>query len=325
MLFNTLLLFCYAYVCLAANNYDIIWDRNYCAEKDRYPSSYKLPHNSPCSLCIDDVITFRINSTANIYENLFRVPSETAMMNCDANINNNTNVYAFNDKQEITIRAGGSEPAFSFLFRAEPYYFISTSDGTQTSAENDLSRSPNTCLQFTFTVRLSNDQSCGTYAANCIFTTVFTDTLSCSAITTTTPDTTSATTVSNTISTTTATSSNPNTVGLSLVFSIDTTDSPEFIIFISVLLVFTSILLILCSAFGTIFLTLYWFNKIPYLFICCRKISCPTFNHRKKREVELAKKSYQPEIGLISISAPQPQSSSFGQDSHYENWEPKNH
>ena len=197
---------CCVYVCLAAD-YDIIWDQNYCADQDRYPSSYKLPHNSPCSLCIDDVITFRINSTSNIYENLYRVPSETAMMNCNASTNENTNVYAFNDKQEITIRSGGSEPAFSFLFRAEPYYFISTSDGTQNSAENDLSRSPNTCLQFAFTVRLSNDPNCGDYMANCNFSSVFTDPpslLQCSAATVTSP-TTSSNTVSNPATTTTTT------------------------------------------------------------------------------------------------------------------------
>ena len=174
MLTQIFIITCYANICFAAD-YNIIWDQNYCADKDRYPSSYELPHNSPCSFCLNDVVTLRINSTSNIYENLYRVPTVTAMMNCDATTNENDNVIAFNDKQEITIRAGGSDTALSFLFRAEPYYFISTSDGTQTSAENDLTRPPNTCLQLAFTVRLNGDPSCGTYIANCNFTSVFTD------------------------------------------------------------------------------------------------------------------------------------------------------
>eukprot|EP00800_Vazella_pourtalesii_P022944 TRINITY_DN910_c0_g1_i5.p1 TRINITY_DN910_c0_g1~~TRINITY_DN910_c0_g1_i5.p1 ORF type:complete len:350 (+),score=22.15 TRINITY_DN910_c0_g1_i5:106-1155(+) len=262
---------CCVYVCLAAD-YDIIWDQNYCADQDRYPSSYKLPHNSPCSLCIDDVITFRINSTSNIYENLYRVPSETAMMNCDASTNENTNIYAFNDKQEITIRAGGSEPAFSFLFRAEPYYFISTSDGTQTSAENDLSRSPNTCLQFTFTVRLSNDQSCGTYAANCNFTTVFTDP----------PSLVRCLNNSNPLSSTTCNTYNPtNTPNNTMVSPIQiplcyvqgvgyvicsSSNTNEHTWLFWLLLFFNIIVgctIIHCSLFGVVSLPLYWLDIIP--------------------------------------------------------------
>ena len=190
-----------AYICFAAN-YDIIWDQNYCVDKDRYPDTYKLPHNSPCSLCIDDVITLRINSTSNIYENLYRVPTETAMMDCNATVNENDNVLAFSNKLEITIRSGGSDSALSFLFRAEPYYFISTSDGTQTSAENDLSRSPNSCLQLAFTVRLNSHADCGTYAANCNFTTVFTDPpslLQCQPTTPTTSTSSSSTTIPPTV------------------------------------------------------------------------------------------------------------------------------
>ena len=168
-----ILILCYSYTCLTAG-YDIVWDQNYFVNKDRYPSSYELPHNSPCSFCVDDVITLRINSTSNIYENLYRVPTVTAMMNCDASMNENDNVIAFNDKQEMTIRSGGSESALSF-FLGNTYYFISTSNGTQASAENDLNQPPNSCLQLAFTVRLDSDSSCGTYAANCNFTTVFTD------------------------------------------------------------------------------------------------------------------------------------------------------
>ena len=195
MLTQIFIITCCANICFAAD-YNIIWDQNYCTEKDRYPSSYELPHNSPCSFCINDVVTLRINSTSNIYENLYRVPTVTAMMNCDATTNENDNVIAFNDKQEITIRAGGSEPALSFLLRAEPYYFISTSDGTQTSAENDLTRPPNTCLQLAFTVRFNSDPSCGTYIANCNFSSVFTDPLSSLQCSEATPTTTGSNTAS---------------------------------------------------------------------------------------------------------------------------------
>ena len=326
MLFNTFLLLCYLRVCLAAN-YDIIWDQNYCAEKDRYPDTYKLPHNSPCSLCIDDVITLRINSTSNIYENLYRVPTETAMMNCNATATSNTVNYAFDKKLEITIRSGGSDSALSFLFRAEPYYFISTSDGTQTSAENDVIRSPNSCLQLAFTVRLNSHADCGTYAANCNFTTVFNDstsTLFCSTLNTTAPGMTTASTTAVSNTATTATSTSTSSLGLSLVFSIDTTDSPELITFVSVILVFTLILIIVCVIFGVISLPLYWFNKISCLFSRCHKISCPTFNYKKRRDVQLTKESYKPEIGLINIGAPQLQGAKLDQESHYENWNPQN-
>ena len=319
MLFNTFILLCYAHVCLAAN-YDIIWGSNYCYEKERYPSSYELPHNSPCSFCLNDVITLRINSTSNIYENLYRVPNETAMMNCNASTNENANVIAFNDKQEITIRSGGSEAALSF-FLGNTYYFISTSDGTQTSAENDLNQPPNTCLQLAFTVLLDNNPSCGTYAANCNFTTsTFCSTMNVTPTTTTSASTTTQTTpMSDSTDTTTTTQS----AGLSLVFSIDTTDSPELITCVSILLGFTTFLIIFSLIFGITFLTLFWFDRISYLFFCFHKISCPTFNYRKKREVELTEKTYPPEIGLININAPKLQGMSLDQEAHYENWDPK--
>ena len=190
-----------AYICFAAN-YDIIWDQNYCVDKDRYPDTYKLPHNSPCSLCTNDVITLRINSTSNIYENLYRVPTETAMMNCNATATSNTVNHAFDKKLEINIRSGGSEPALSFVVRAEPYYFISTSNGTQTSAENDVIRSPNSCLQFVFTVNFENNQNCVNYTANCNFSTVFTDPpslLQCQPTTPTTSTSSSSTTIPPTV------------------------------------------------------------------------------------------------------------------------------
>ena len=173
MILQSFLILCYTYMCFGAS-YDVVWGQNYCADRDRYPnSSYELPHYTPCSFCVNDVVTLRINSTSNIYENLYRVPNETAMMNCNASTNENANVIAFNDKQEMTIRSGGSEAALSFFLGAT-YYFISTSDGTQISAENDLNRLPNTCLQLAFTVMSDEGSTCN-YAQNCVFKSVFTD------------------------------------------------------------------------------------------------------------------------------------------------------
>ncbi|KAI6647134.1 hypothetical protein LOD99_8870 [Oopsacas minuta] len=168
------LILCFTHVCLPATNYDIIWDQNYCNEKDRY-NNYLLPHNSPCSFCFGDVITLHINSTSVTYENLYRVPTATDMINCNATVNDNTQSIVFNNKREITIRAGGSEAALSFQLQPDAYYFISTSNGTQFSADNDVIQSPNSCLQLAFTVLLDNNAGCGNYTANCVFNSVFTD------------------------------------------------------------------------------------------------------------------------------------------------------
>ena len=186
IILQSFLILCYTCLCFGFS-YDVIWDQNYCADQDRYPSSYELPHNSPCSFCLNDIVTLRINSTSNIYENLYRVPSETAMMNCDATTNSNTGVIAFNDKQELTIRSGGSEAALSLPVSSQPYYFISTSNGSQSSAENDLNQPPNTCLQMAFTVIFDESSTCGQYISDCTFNSVFTDPLSslrCGAMTT---------------------------------------------------------------------------------------------------------------------------------------------
>ena len=281
ILLRCILILCYSYTCLAAE-YDIVWDINFFANKIRYPNTYKLPHNSPCSFCIDDVITFRINSTSNSYENLYRVPSETAMMNCDASTNENTNVYAFNDKQEITIRAGGSEPAFSLQLQAEPYYFISTSNGTQNSAENDLYRSSNCCLQLAFTVKLKTDPSCGIYAANCDFTTVFTVPPSLLAslndsnpLPNTTCNIYNPTNTSNNTVNPTNTPNNtmvsPIQIPLCYVQGVgyvicSSSNTNEHTWLFWLLLIFNIIVgctIIHCSLFGVVSLPLYWFDIIP--------------------------------------------------------------
>ena len=267
MLTQIFILSCCVYICFAAN-YDIIWDQNYCVDKDRYPISYELPHNSPCSLCVNDVITLRINSTSNIYENLYRVPNETAMMNCDATTNENANsVIAFNDKQEITIRSGGSEAALSFFLGAT-YYFISTSNGTQASAENDLNQPPNSCLQLAFTVLFDNNPSCGNYTANCNFSSVFTNhpsLLRCNLPTTTpTATDTSSTTAS---SPSTSAGQQMSTPGLVINFEIYIPSPLSTVIPICVLIGIIGILIIVIPLVC-----------IPILILYARGIICNSKN-----------------------------------------------
>ena len=257
MIIQSLLILSYTYMCFGIS-YDVIWAQNYCGEQDRYPTSYEQPHSSPCAFCTNDVVTLRINSTSTIYENLYRVPTETAMMNCDATANSNTINYAFSDKLEINIRSGGSDSALSFVVRAEPYYFISTSNGTQSSAETNLTQSPNTCLQMAFTVTFDEGSDCGNYKADCTFNSVFIDpasSLMCMNVTipadtTTTPMTTPATTPSN---------------DLSIVITIQEPPNLAAIIVLAILIVLIIVAIILLLVIGISLLVYYGSGKeFPY-------------------------------------------------------------
>ena len=256
MFLQTYYIICFLTVCLSAK-YDVIWDQNYCDNKDRYPSSYKLPHNSPCALCIGDVITLRIDSPSEHFENIYRVQNEGEMRNCDATNSLNNAVTLFKDMHEIEIQNAGSNPAFAFQFQADPYYFISTSNGSQSSAQTDLSQTPNSCLQFAFRVLLAEDPNCGNYGADCVFSSVFDDSasaLSCSSQTTTT-------TAINTI----AATQNPSPGsyrGLAIVFYDETTSSPGAIIGLSIFLVICILMLIIITPLSIIYLILYRYGKI---------------------------------------------------------------
>ena len=315
ILLRCILILCYSYTCLTAE-YDIVWDQNFFADLSRYPNTYKLPHNSLCSFCIDDVITLRINSTYNIYENLYRVPSETAMMNCNATGSINDNVYAFSNKLEITIRSGGSEPALSFLFRAEPYYFISTSNGTQTSAENDVIRSPNSCLQLAFTVRLNSDADCGTYAANCNFTTVFThppSSLRCTNVTCITQPSNSS--ITTPIIPTELIPLQINFRYISCVGYIiwDTSSTSTMfpgectIIWLFWILLILNVLvcctIICCFLFGVITLPLYWFDLIPIKGLSGYNVSCKVSPIKQSKD-EKKCPSYQESANTYKMDSP---------------------
>ncbi|KAI6647132.1 hypothetical protein LOD99_8868 [Oopsacas minuta] len=310
MFLYSFLILCFTHVCLPATNYDIIWDQNYCNEKDRY-NNYLLPHNSPCSFCFGDVITLHINSTSVTYENLYRVPTATDMINCNATVNDNTQSIVFNDRQEITIRAGGSEAALSFQLQPDAYYFISTSNGTQFSADNDVIQSPNSCLQLAFTVLLDNNAGCGNYTANCVFNSVFTDpssSLFCSNTWTTNSGTmttmgTTSTTPFPTTNTTTQTTATPiSTVGLSIIFYVNTTDSPDLIAGLYALLAICIIFIFIFFIFGIVCLPLFWFGKIP-------DPCSSTFilNPKRRRKHRLSNFSYKERTGVIEIGHPQAQ------------------
>ena len=302
MFLQTYLVLCFACVCFSTD-YNIVWDQNYCDNKDRYPSSYELPHNSPCALCINDVITLRINSTSSDhYENIYRVPNEEQMLNCNATVSDNNVATFFKDMHEIEILNAGSNPAFNFQLQVEPYYFISTSDGSQSSAQNNLLRPPNSCLQFAFRVLLATDSRCGSYKADCVFSSVFNDSTSslfCSTLTnppistdttqitnapemsttimqntttlsiasnTTSTNTTLSPTPKLTTTTTTAAATTPSRVskGLAIIFYVYTTDSPGAIAGLSILLVICILMILLITPSGIIFLVLYWYGKIKF-------------------------------------------------------------
>ena len=318
MFVQTYLILCFACVCFSAN-YDIIWDQNYCDNKDSYPSSYLLPHNSPCSLCFDDVITLRIISpSSDHYENFYRVSSEEQMMNCNATVNDNTGVTSFKDMHQFVIQNAGSNPAFAFQFQAEPYYFISTSDGMQSSAQSDLVQFPNSCLQFSFRVFLSSSPACGMYDANCVFSSVFTDPISSlfcqnnttnitqittttTIMSTTTPSNSTITTntiiqpTTTTTATTIATTTPIVSGGLAIIFHISTTDSPAAIAALSLLLVFCVLLILTITPLGIIFLVLYWFGKIK---LFDKKYF---FHPKEEKEKRISHTSYKETVGRIEL------------------------
>ena len=311
MFLKTYFILCFVCLCFSAQ-YDVIWDQNYCDNEDRYPSSYKLPHNSPCALCIGDVITLRIDSPSEHFENIYRVQNEGEMRNCDATNSINVGVTLFKDMHEIEIQNAGSNPAFAFQFQADPYYFISTSNGSQSSAQTDLSQTPNSCLQFAFRVLLAEDSNCGNYGADCVFSSVFDDLgslLLCqdetnqSNITNATGTTTmSTTTMANTVSnsttpttTTTATTQSMVSRGLEIVFRLETTDSPGAIAGLSIFLVICILMIIIITPSGIIFLILYWYGKIN----CFQKKYF--FQNTMLREEKVSRLSYKEATGKIEL------------------------
>ena len=282
MFVQTYLILCFACVCFSAN-YDVIWDQNYCDNKDSYPSSYLLPHNSPCSLCFDDVITLRIISlSSDHYENFYRVPSEEQMMNCNATVNDNTGVTSFKDMHQFVIQNAGSNPAFAFQFQTDPFYFISTSNGMQSSAQSDLVQSPNSCLQFSFRVFLSSSPDCGMYDANCVFSSVFTDPISSlycpppttpTTTSTTIPTTTTIVTTSATTAEATTTTPNPMPVlnptnntseQLRIIIFIHTTDPIWLIVILIIIMVILILGIPVSSVLGVIFIVLYACDKFSF-------------------------------------------------------------
>ena len=269
MFLQAYVILCFACLCFSAQ-YDVIWDQNYCDNEDRYPSSYKLPHNSPCALCIGDVITLRIDSPSEHYENIYRVQNEGEMRNCDATNSINVGVTLFKDMHEIEIQNAGSNPAFAFQFQADPYYFISTSNGSQSSAETDLSQTPNSCLQFAFRVLLAEDPNCGNYGADCVFSSVFTDPASalyCAPPTTPTVPTTTTTETPSEIPPTPVFNQMDNTTEpLQIVITVYTSD-PVWLIVILVIVICILVVCILASLICGIGLNIsYAFGKISFPF-----------------------------------------------------------
>ena len=151
----------------------IVWDQTYCMDPSRYPSSnYKLPQNSPCPVCVGDTLSLSINNNADDhYENLYRVNNVQDMWNCNATDTVNESPIVFNTMRDIPIENSGSSAVFQFV-EDTIFYFISTSNGTQTSAMNDTMKTPGTCLQLSFLV---TGGTCSGYGLCSDFTSILTN------------------------------------------------------------------------------------------------------------------------------------------------------
>ena len=171
MRFNFLILFFGISVSVVfSRTWDILWERNYC--NSTLPNGLIYPFNTNCSLCISDQLRLYTPNPRN-FENIYRVQTEQEMVSCDATNALNILPTVFNSEIVFTlINSGDTDEAFNF-YLGEEIFFISTSNGTEASAKNDLSLNEGSCLQFSF-VLLPSGQNCGNFNS-CEMKSIFTD------------------------------------------------------------------------------------------------------------------------------------------------------
>ena len=171
MRFNfIILIFSISISVVFSRTWDILWERNYC--NSTLPNGFVYPFNTNCSLCISDQLRLSTPNPEN-YENIYRVKTEQEMLSCNATNALNSLPTVFNSEIVFTlINSGASDEAFNF-YLGENIYFISTSDGTEDSAKNNLFRQEGSCLQFSF-VLLPSSQNCGKFDS-CKMKTIFID------------------------------------------------------------------------------------------------------------------------------------------------------
>ena len=155
---------------MRSRRWHILWERKYCSENLSDTMSY--PFITDCSLCTTDQLRLYTPDESN-YENIYRVETEEEMLACNATRAMNTVPTVFNTETVFTlINSGSRNAAFNFYF-GQQIYFISTSNGTEFSAKNDLTRPTNSCLKFSFFLA-TRWKNCGNLDA-CNMTSVFTD------------------------------------------------------------------------------------------------------------------------------------------------------
>ena len=127
-----------------ACEYNIIWDRDFCNTTDhgRLKNSILPPTilDPVCEFEIGSNITLEHNNT-EIYENLYRVNDRNDVSICSAS-NSTSELLLINVSHTFTL----TEYAIG-----EEVYFISTSNGSKYSAENDK-KAKKPCLQLAFRI-----------------------------------------------------------------------------------------------------------------------------------------------------------------------------
>lgn len=165
-----LLIFSINFCVVKSRRWNILWERRYCSEN--LSDQFAYPFITDCSLCTTDQLRLYTPDESN-YENIYRVETEEEMLACNATNAMNTIPTVFNTETIFTlINSGSRNPAFNFYF-GQQIYFISTSNGTEFSARNDLTREVNSCLKFSFFLA-TKWNNCGNFDT-CNMTSVFTD------------------------------------------------------------------------------------------------------------------------------------------------------
>ena len=153
-------------------DYNIIWDRDFCSTTDqgRLENS-TLPPNvlePVCEFEIGSDVTLRHVNT-KLYENLFRVNDENDFKECSAT-NSSSDLILINSNYSFKLDIA------NFTI-GERIYFISTSNGSKFSAENQK-QTNETCLQFAFKV-VQMRNSCNNKCNSTIFDNVSSDNFGC--------------------------------------------------------------------------------------------------------------------------------------------------
>ena len=165
-----LLIFCFNICVVKSRRWSILWERRFCSEN--LSDTLVYPFITDCSLCTTDQLRLYSPDESN-YENIYRVETEEEMLACNATKAMNTIPTVFNTEMIFTlINSGSRNAAFNFYF-GQRMYFISTSNGTEFSARNDLTRPINSCLKLSFFLE-SKLRICGNLDT-CNMTSVFTD------------------------------------------------------------------------------------------------------------------------------------------------------